>query len=374
MIKDTVGIIFAHDKLDTMRELTESRTVASVPFGGRYRMIDFALSSMVNSGIRTVGVVTKSDYYSLMRHLGTGKEWDLNRKKGGLSILPPSVERQDTVADSNSKISVLMGIIEYIRNCDCKYIILSDANVVANIDYTEFLNKHIEKQAYMTALYKSNVYETSKFKRNTFIDTDSDGRIKDVTINQDIQLHSKMLLGTYIIERGLLEFLICQCSAHNKFDFERDILQEMSESLDIYGCEYTGYAEKIDSVESFFKVNQDLLNANVRRELFKDGSEILTKVHDEVPTFFGETSRVKNSMLADGCIIDGEVENSIIFRNVKIEKGASVKNCIIMQGSVIGEGANLEYCITDRLVNVSKNVALRGAEAYPIVFPKGCRV
>ncbi len=374
MIKDTVGIIFAHDKLEAMRELTESRTVASVPFGGRYRMIDFTLSSMVNSGVRTVGVVTKSDYYSLMRHLGTGKEWDLNRKKGGLSILPPSVESRDAVVDSNSKIAVLTGIIEYIRNSDCKYIILSDSNVVANIDYTELLNKHIEKQAYMTALYKSNVYDPSKFKSNTFIDIDSDGRIKDVTINQNIQLHSKMLLGTYIIERGLLEFLICQCMAHNKFDFERDILQEMSQSLDIYGCEYTGYAEKIDSVESFFKVNRDLLNEDIRGELFKEGAEILTKVHDEVPTMFGSDSCVKNSMLADGCIIDGEVENSIIFRNVKVEKGAHIKNCIIMQGSVIGEGANLEYCITDRLVNVSKEVALRGAEAYPIVFPKGCRV
>lgn len=374
MIKDTLGIIFAHDKVDTMRELTENRTVASVPFGGRYRMIDFPLSSMVNSGIKDVGVVTKSDYYSLMTHLGTGKEWDLNRKKGGLSILPPSIGSRDMISDKSSKISVLMGIIDYIRSCDSKYILLSDANVIANVDYTELLEKHIEKQAYMTALYKANVYEPTKFKNNAFIDVDKDGRISDITINQDIQLHSNMLLGTYIIERGLLEFLVCQCVAHNKFDFERDIIQDMSQSLDIYACEYKGYAEKIDSVESYFKVNLDLLNADIRRELFSEGGEILTRVHDEVPTMFGADSCVKNSMLADGCMIDGTVENSVIFRNVKIAKGAHVKNCVIMHGTEIGEDANLEYCITDGLVNISKGISLHGAEAYPNVLPSGCRI
>ncbi len=374
MIKDTAGIIFAHNKISEMRELTQWRTVASVPFGGRYRMIDFPLSSMVNSGIKSVGVVTRSDYYSLMRHLGTGKEWDLNRKKGGLSILPPSIGKGERTVDETSKIALLRGILEYIRSCDCKYILLSDSNVIANIDYCKLVSEHIEKQAYMTALYKANVYDKLKFKNNAFADLESDGRIRDITINQDIQLHSNMLLGTYIIERGLLDFLICQCVAHNKYDFERDIIQGMSSTLDIYGCKYDGFAEKIDSVEAFFNVNRELLNPNVRNELFSCGREIITKVHDEVATFFSDTSSVKNSMLADGCIIEGTVENSIIFRNVRIKKGAVVKNSIIMQGTQIGEDAELEYCITDRLVTVSKERRLRGTQSYPSVFPKECRV
>lgn len=375
MIRDTLGIIFAHNKIDAMRELTDTRTVASVPFGGRYRMIDFVLSSMVSSGIKNVGVVTKSDYYSLMDHLGTGKEWDLNRKRGGLSILPPSISSKgDQLGEQDSKIAVLMGIIDYIRSSDCKYVLLADANVVANIDYRDLLEKHIENQAYMTALYKANVYDSSKFKRNTFVDVSKDGRIRDVTINQDIQLHSNMLLGTYIIERDLLDFLICQCVAHNKFDFERDIIQGMAESLDIYGYEYSGYAERIDSVDAFFKANLELLNPEVRHVLFNSGHEILTKVHDEVPAEFRESASVKNSMIADGCIIEGTVENSIIFRNVKIKKGAVVKNCIIMQGTEIGEGASLEYCIADRLVSISKDATLRGAAEYPSVFPIGCKI
>jgi len=374
MIRDTLGIIFAHEKVEAMRELTASRTVASVPFGGRYRMIDFPLSNMVASNIKDVGVVTKSDYYSLMDHLGTGKEWDLNRKRGGLSILPPSIGEENLPADKNGKISVLMGVLDYIRKSDCKYVLMSDANVIANIDYNELLSYHIEKQAYLTVLYKPNVYDHAKFKGNTFADVDKDGRIRDVAISQNIQLHSNMLLGTYVIERGLLEFLICQCVAHNKYDFERDIIQEMADSLDIYGFEYNGYAEKIDSVNAFFKANLELLDSGIRDRLFNDGHEIITKVHDAVPAQFRDNATVRNSLVADGCIIDGTVENSIIFRNVKIEKGAHVKNCIIMQGTEIGEGANLEYCITDRFVTVSKDVVLHGAEAYPSVLPIGCKI
>ncbi len=374
MIKDTLGIIFAHEKVDAMRELTENRTVASVPFGGRYRMIDFVLSSMVNSGIKNVGVLTKSDYYSLMTHLGTGKEWDLNRKRGGLAILPPSINGSDIFSEKNGKISVLMGIIDYIRNSDCKYVLLADANVIANIDYTELLEAHIEKHAYMTALYKANVYDSSKFKNNAFIDIDKDGRITDIAINQDIQLHSKMLLGTYIIERSLLEFLVCQCIAHNKFDFERDIIQGMFESLDIYAYEYTGYAEKIDNVETYFNVNLGLLDTKTRKNLFEEGGEILTHVRDEVPTMFGTESCVKNSIIADGCVIEGTVENCVLSRNVRIAKGAIIKNCVLMQGTEVGENANLEYCITDNLVTITEGVSLRGAEAYPTVLPKGCKI
>lgn len=374
MMRDTLGIIFAHKKVDAMRELTANRTIASLPFGGRYRMIDFPLSSMVSSNIKNVGVVTRSDYYSLMDHLGTGKEWDLNRKKGGLSILPPSIGDIGGFGDKTSKISILMGIIDYIRNSGAKYVLLSDANVVANIDYGELLKFHIEKQAYLTALYKPCVFDTEKFFGNTFADVDKDGRIRDVTISQNIQLHSNMLLGTYIIERELLEFLVCQCVSHNKHDFECDIIQGMSDTLDIYGCEYKGYVEKIDSVGAFFKTNLELLDAEVRNSLFCVGREIITKVHDEVPAEFLSNAKVKNSLVADGCIIDGVVENSIVFRNVRIEKGARVKNSILMQSTVIEEGAELDYCITDRFVNVSKNVRLHGAKAHPNVVPKGSKI
>ncbi len=372
-MKNTTGIILAQEKCDAMRELCQPRTVASVPFAGRYRLIDFTLSNMVHSGIQTVGVVTRNNYYSLMDHLGSGKEWDLNRKKGGLTILPPSLDFNRKRDPGEGKIEALYGVLDYIRHCGSKYVLLADANVVAQVDYRDLLDYHIKKNAYMTAVYQKDVFDARRFGNNTFIGVSDDGKITDVAINQGIQLHSDMLLGVYIIERELLEFLICQCVAHDKYDFERDILQAMASDLDIYAYPLTGYVEKIDSVESFVQAHRNLLQPEIQQALFAKG-KILTKVRDEVPTYYSESSYVKNSMIADGCVIEGTVENSIIFRSVRIEPGACVRNAIIMQDCVIEANAVVEHCVSDKLVTVSNGKHMIGAETYPIVIAKGSRI
>lgn len=372
-MKNVTGIILAQDRNDAMRELTQQRTVASVPFGGRYRIIDFALSNLVNSGVRDVGVVTKSNYYSLMDHLGSGKEWDLNRKKGGLSILPPSLGAPGSMQSNTSKIEALHGVMDYIRHCGSKYVIVTEGNVVANINFNELLDYHIEKHAYMTVMYQKDVFDPVRFKDNTFIHINEDGRVTDVAINQNIQLHSNMLLGTYIIERELLDFLISQCVAHNRLNFERDIIQDMCNDLDIYGYCYDGYVEQVDSVDTFRKTNMDLLDPDIRKELFRGGA-ILTKVRDEVPTYYGENSHVENSIIADGCIIKGRVENSVIFRSVVVEEDAVVKNSIIMQDGTIKKGALVDNCIADKMVTISEGRTIIGAESYPIVFAKQAQI
>ena len=372
-MKNTTGIILAQEKCDAMRDLCQQRTVASVPFGGRYRLIDFTLSNMVNAGIQTVGVVTRNNYYSLMDHLGSGKEWDLNRKKGGLTILPPSLDFNVPRSPGDSKIEALYGVLDYIRHCGGKYILLADANVVAQINYRDLLRFHIEKNAYMTAVYQKDVFDSHRFANNTFIQIADDGRIEDVAVSQAIQLHSDMLLGIYLIERELLEFLLCQCIAHNKLDFERDILQGMTKDLDLYAYPHSGYVDKIDSVETFLQAHRNLLRPEVQQALFAKGN-ILTKVRDEVPTYYGENSCVKNSMIADGCTIEGTVENSVIFRSVHVGKGACVRNSIIMQDSIIGDNAIVEHCITDKLVTVSEGRHMMGAESYPIVIAKGNKI
>lgn len=372
MLMNMTGIILANNKIQAMRELNTHRTIASVPFGGRYRMIDFVISSLVNSGVGDIGVVTRSDYYSLMDHLGSGKEWDLDRKKGGLTILPPSIEPQGGYNDTG-KIEALRGIVDYIKKCDSKYVLITDANVIANINFAELLNFHIEKNAYMTAVYKSEVFDPSRFKNNTFLRVDDDGRITDVVVNQDIQLHSDMLIGMYLIERELLEFLICQCTAHNKLNFERDIIQDMFKDLDIYGFCFDGYVEKIDSIESFYNVNMELLKPDIRRALFEESS-VFTKIRDEVPCLYGAGATINNSLIADGCIIEGSVTNSIIFRSVKVGARAVIKNSIIMQDSEISEGAVLNYCIADKLVRVAEGRTIIGAPTYPIVLSKDIQV
>lgn len=371
-MKNTMGIILVQERFDAMRELTMQRTIASVPFGGRYRLIDFVLSNLVNSGVREVGIVTKSNYYSLMDHVGSGKEWDLNRKKGGLSILPPSYSATGALSGTG-KVEALYSVIDYIRHSQNKYVLISDSNVVGNIDYNKLLDYHIEKRAYMTVAYQKEVFDPSRFYGNMFLQMDENGRVADVAINQGIQLHSNMALGTYIIERELLEFLISQCMAHNKLDFERNIVQEMCHDLDIYGWCCEGYVEKIDSIDMFRRANMALLDTRIRDEVFS-GGKILTKVRDEVPTFYGDDVKVQNAMLADGCIIEGQVEDSILFRSVKVAKGASVKNSIIMQSAQIGAGAVVENCILDKNVIVSDGMRLIGAETYPLVIAKGSRI
>lgn len=371
-MKNTLGVILVQDRFDALRELTMNRTVASVPFGGRYRLIDFVLSNLVNSGVREVGIVTKSNYYSLMDHVGSGKEWDLNRKKGGLAILPPSYS-SPAMFGGTGKLEALYGVIDYIRHSQNKYVLISDANVIGNIDYNKLLEYHISKHAYMTAVYRRDVYDPARFHNNTFVKVDSSGRVIDVAINQGIQLYCNMLLGIYIIERELLEFLISQCMAHNKMDFERNIIQDMCHDLDICGWCCDGYVEKIDSIETFRRANMALLQEKTREELFS-GGKILTKVRDEVPTLYGNDTRVQNSMLADGCIIEGSVTNSILFRSVKIGCGASVRGSIIMQGSVIGAGAVVENCILDKDVVVTGGQRIVGAETYPLVIAKNSKI
>lgn len=370
-MKNTLGLILISERLNSLRELTMHRTIASVPFGGRYRLIDFALSNFVNSGIRDVGIVTKSNFYSLLDHIGSGKEWDLNRKNGGLSILTQQFSGGNFTGPD--KIEAIYSVLEYIRRSRCKYVLISDSDVIGNINFGKMLKYHIDKRAYLTVAYKRDVFDQTRFSGNTFLQIDDSGRVTGVAIDQGIQLYSNMSLGIYLIERELLEFLISQCVAHNKLSFERNILQDMVSDLDIYGWHSDGYVEKIDSTNVFYNANMKLLDLKTRNEIFSRG-KILTKVRDEVPTMYGEFAKVNNSMLADGCIVDGNVENSILFRSVNVGEDAEVKNSIIMQSVKIGRGAIVENCILDKNAVVSDGVKIVGAKNYPLVVSKGNKI
>ena len=270
-MKDTTGLIFVHDYNKDLKELTNNRTIASIPFGGRYRMIDFTMSNLVNSGVSTIGVVANNKYHSLMDHLGSGKDWDLNRKRNGLYILPPYVNIDNTYI--NSKIKDIFNAFTFLKRSRNKYVLLTEGSVVCNINYDELLDFHISKNAYITAVFKEQEYNIDRYSNNAFIETSESGRVTDLIINPGISLYNKMLVGTYIIEREYLEFLVMQCIAHNKFDFEKDILQQMINGIEIYAYEFDGYMEKIDTIDVFFKANMDTLDSHIRDELFfKNGN------------------------------------------------------------------------------------------------------
>lgn len=366
-----MGIIIASGHSDAMGDLTAKRTLASVPVGGRYRVIDFTLSSMVNSGIKDVGIVTKSNYQSLMDHLGRGREWDLSRKIGGLVLLPPFSRTGAGIY--RGSLEALAGVLTYIKSVKAKYVVICDANVVANAQIRKIVNAHIEKEADITCLYR--VEELPEDKRDivTF-GLGGGGRITDVSIEPSSCGEGNVYLNLMVVDRELLIKLVSEATAHGGYSFKKDVLQRNVGSLRIHGFPMESYACRISDIPSYFQANMDQLDAGVRAQLYPQDRPIYTKVRDEVPAKYGLTAHVSNSLVADGCIVEGTVENSVIFRGVNIGRGAVVKNSIIMQGSVVGENANLDYIIADKDVTIRANRDLSGYLTFPVYLPKGISV
>lgn len=369
---NVLGLVFANMHDTTLGDMTKNRTMGSVMFGGRYRLIDFPLSNMVNSGISEVGVITKSNYQSLLDHLGSAREWDLARKKGGLYILPPFGNVESTLY--RGRIEALYGAMSFIKHSRAKYVILSDCDVVTNIDYKPIVAAHIESGADITAVAHTGVYSSDDIKTSTVFNVDADKNVTSVLINPDISGTCTTSLNVFVMSMDFLIETVNDAMARGNVSFERNILQEKCRELKIKIYEYDNYFSKLNSPESYFKSNMALLEPENARKLFVPKRSIYTKVSDNAPVKFDLDSKVSNSLIADGCIIEGEVENSVLFRGVKVGKGAKVKNCILMQGTVVGDNAELNYLITDKNVSICENHILTSSPQYPMYVGKGASV
>ncbi len=369
---NVLGLVFANMHDTTLGDMTKNRTMGSVMFGGRYRLIDFPLSNMVNSGISEVGVITKSNYQSLLDHLGSAREWDLARKKGGLYILPPFGNVESTLY--RGRIEALYGAMSFIKHSRAKYVILSDCDVVTNIDYKPIVAAHIESGADITAVAHTGVYSSDDIKTSTVFNVDADKNVTSVLINPDISGTCTMSLNVFVMSMDFLIETVNDAMARGNVSFERNILQEKCRELKIKIYEYDNYFSKLNSPESYFKSNMALLEPENARKLFVPKRSIYTKVSDNAPVKYDLDSKVSNSLVADGCIIEGEVENSVLFRGVKVGKGAKVKNCILMQGTVVGDNAELNYLITDKNVSICENHILTSSPQYPMYVGKGASV
>ena len=369
---NVLGLVFANMHDTTLGDMTKNRTMGSVMFGGRYRLIDFPLSNMVNSGISEVGVITKSNYQSLLDHLGSAREWDLARKKGGLYILPPFGNVESTLY--RGRIEALYGAMSFIKHSRAKYVILSDCDVVTNIDYKPIVAAHIESGADITAVAHTGVYSSDDIKTSTVFNVDADKNVTSVLINPDISGTCTTSLNVFVMSMDFLIETVNDAMARGNVSFERNILQEKCRELKIKIYEYDNYFSKLNSPESYFKSNMALLEPENARKLFVPKRSIYTKVSDNAPVKYDLDSKVSNSLIADGCIIEGEVENSVLFRGVKVGKGAKVKNCILMQGTVVGDNAELNYLITDKNVSICENHILTSAPQYPMYVGKGASV
>ncbi len=370
---EALGIIFPNSYDALIPELVTERLMASIPFASRYRMCDFLISSMVHCGISNISLLVRQNYHSLMDHLGSGREWDLVRKKGGLNIFPPYAQK--SVKVYTGRIEALESIKGFLKSQTEKYVIMSDSNVAVNFDFKELLNRHIESNADVTVVYhKQEIPEV--FKRPNGVNKEyyytfdvADGRVKKIYINSIQSGITNYGLNIYVIEREHLIQLIEEAYVHGYTYFVRDLLVPQIDTLNIQGYCYDGYVAHIHDMKSYFEENMKLLKEENLHALF-DGNQIYTKIRDDNPTRYVNGSKAKNVLVADGCVIEGEVENSVLFRGVKIGKGAKVKNCVLMQDTVIEDGASVEYVITDKDVTVTAGKSLTGNDSFQVFVSK----
>ena len=367
------GIIFSNIYDTPMGELTKKRTVASMPFGGRYRFIDFVLSNMVNSSVSSIGVITKYNYQSLMDHLGGGSDWDLNRKDANLYILPPFATGVTNIYRGN--LEALYNAISFLNATKPDYVVLCDTTVICNIDYREALKSHIESGADVTAICNSHI-EDYECDSNDLVITEKDGIVDDLAIGYMLGENSKVGMGMFIIDRKSLIDIINNYVSRGRYSFEKDFLLTsfVNKSIKINAYEFKGAVLRNHNIVSYFKNSFKLMQPDVKKDIFKREAIIRTKVRDEAPTFYHKGSVVKECLLADGCEIKGTVENSILFRGVTVEDGAVVRNSIVMQGTTIKKNAAINYAIIDKDVDISQGTALTGAPLTPIIIHKGQKI
>ncbi len=364
----TVGVIFSSINDERVPELTRVRSTGSIPYGGRYRLVDFTLSNMVNSGITTVGIITKNNYQSLMDHLGTGKEWDLARKEGGLILLPPYSDESEMLY--KNRLEALKGSYAFLKKCNQDFVVISDSDAVYKLDYSKVIDYHVEHNADITLIYHEHESDSSSY---LILDTDEDERVNVIEINAKRSGVRKHYMNVFVARTSFLLNIIQTAIARGYASFSKDILLPGLSTYKVYGYKFEGYYSNINSLESYFKSNMSLLDKNVRREIFGD-RDVYTKVNDAPPAKFTESSKVKNSLIHDGCLIEGTVENCILFRNVRVCKGTVLKNCIIMSETYIGEDCNLSYVVSDKDCIISGGRLLAGCEQKPYFIGKGTRI
>jgi glucose-1-phosphate adenylyltransferase len=360
---DVFGFIFAATLDDKIPELAASRTTASIPIGGKYRVIDFILSNMTNSGINNVGIVAKNNFLSLMDHVGSGSAYDLSKRRSNLTILPPYDGK-----NLSNVVEAFYNMHGYIEHCREKYVLVSPGNIVTNIDYADVFEFHSKRNADITLIYKNGTIPKG-YDRPMTLDVDENGKVQQIFIKPVGDEIYNQVLGTVLIKKSLLMDEVRKALSLNQLDIKR-VLQELVGKYKIYAYENKGYCAAISSINDYFKFNMDLMKKEVRDELFNPKRPIYTKVRDDAPSRYGLTSKVKNSIISQGCIINGEVENCVLSKGVYVGEGAKLTNCIVMQDTKIGCNTNLNYVIIDKDVTIKDERSLMGFDSYPIYIAK----
>ena len=366
---NVMGIIFANDS--PLGELTNKRTMGSLPFGGRYRQVDFHLSNMAAAGIHRVGVISRQNYQSLINHIGSGEEWGLELEEGGLEFLTPyAMSTSHSYRGKLENLYFAMAFLEF--GSDEDYVVMADAAILCNMDLNKVVESHIASGKDITVVTKAGIADGHK-QLDLAIKLDDQGEIADIAVDYVAAPEYLASMDIFVLSKRLLKEQVKECIAHNLYHMDRDLVlgqwQKGNLSVNVYP--FDGIAMFNDSVEEYFRNSLSLINNDIRQDLFHGNHSVYTKVRDRVPTYYGDNCQVANSLMADGCKLEGSVSNSVLFRQVTVEEGATVENSLIMNDSVVGENAVLQYVILDKDVVVRPGAKIIGTPTNPIIVKRG---
>ncbi len=365
-----MAIIFANLYDSALGQLTNKRTIASLPFGGRYRQIDFSLSNVANAGIDHVGVITQFNYQSLLNHIGSGQDWDLELGEGKLEFLTPfSMGHTSTF---RGKLDAINSAKDFLEMATEEYVVLIDSCVLYAIDYRKVLFEHIKSGCDVTVVAKDGI-SNGKKQLDLAVMLNEDGTIRDMAVDYSADSRYLASMGAFVMKRELLLEAVQESVVRSRYHLERDFILRMflRGELNVGIYQYPGVVLFNESPVEYYQSNLALLDRDIRHGLFNTGNTIYTRVRNEVPALFGEHAQIDNCIVSDGCMIDGKAEHSVLFRGVNLKADACVKDCVIMQDATIEEGAELEYCVLDKLVHVRKGTKLMGTPNNPLIIERG---
>lgn len=366
---NVMGIIFTNDA--DMGELTDKRTMASLPFGGRYRQVDFALSNLSNAGVRHVGIISRHNYQSLMNHIGDGEEWGLELEEGGLEFLTPYA--QSSTHTYRGKLESLANAMDFLEyGADDELVVMTDSAILSNIDLTAVLNAHVASGKDVTVVTKAGICNGKK-TIDLAVKVDDKGEVTDMLVDYAAPADYAASMDIFVLGKQFLIRSVKEMIARDKFHMDRDLVlggwQRGVVSVNTFPFE--GIAMFNESIEEYYNNSLSLINPEVRKDMFDGRHPVYTKVRFRVPTYYGEDSEIDNALIADGCMLEGQVKDSVLFRNVTVDKDAEVENCIIFNDTVIGEGAELKYAILDKDVTVTPGAKLIGTKKNPVIVKRG---
>ena len=369
MLKNYIGILMLNEQEDNIKSLTKSRPIASIPIGGRYRIIDFVLSNMVNSGIHNVGIFTNTKSRSLVDHLGSGKPWDLDRKINGLFLFNLTSERLQL-----GDIDVLRENMEYIYRTKQEYVIMSSSYMLCNIDYNEAAKYHEKSGSDITVLYKKTNNGKKQYVNCSTVYINEENKVLSIGKNIGTEDKLNISMEMFIMKKSTLITIVNKCIQTGYHNSIKAAIYNYVSILNVNAYEFKGYLQCVNSIQNYYKTSMDMLNAKITKELFYNKGLIYTKSKDEAPTKYFDGAKVNNSLISNGCILKGKIDKSVISRRVIVEEGAEVKNCIIFQNCEIKKGCKLTNVIIDKNTIISENTVLEGDEEFPVVIEKKFRI